>query len=268
MISLHKNIIEQYGLEALKQLCLWKKSVLRPNNYRNHRIFTLMCISHSLTPVSIKLKPTKSKLKISTSARKIIERAEIQLLQDRVQGINKVIEVSNNNGNNNKARLVSLVTSADLYRCCNFIDKVREERFNKVTERQVSKFHSLYNKNTQGQSNNRVRINNRQGVNVHRSGLRKQDIDDNQQSEATLDNSKWVINLSKTRLTEAQESVLAKGPNYAIVPTHVPNVDYITAIESVCPKLKEEDAMELRADVNSLLRKAKVPKANLTKQKE
>ena len=43
-------------------------------------------------------------------------------------------------------------------------------------------------------------------------------------------------------------------------------MDYITAIESVCPKLKEEDAMKLRADVNSLLRRAKVPKANLTKQ--
>ena len=46
----------------------------------------------------------------------------------------------------------------------------------------------------------------------------------------------------------------------------MPNVDYITAIESVCPKLKEEEALELRAYVNSLLRKAKVPKANLTKQ--
>ena len=47
---------------------------------------------------------------------------------------------------------------------------------------------------------------------------------------------------------------------------HILNVDYITAIESMCPKLKEEDAMELRVDVNSLLRRAKVPKANLTKQ--
>ena len=84
--------------------------------------------------------------------------------------------------------------------------------------------------------------------------------------EAALDNNKWVINLSKTTLTEAQESGLAKGPNYPIIPTHIPNVDYITAIESVCPKLKEEEAMELRADVNSLFRKAKVPKANLTKQ--
>ena len=43
-------------------------------------------------------------------------------------------------------------------------------------------------------------------------------------------------------------------------------MDYIRAIESVCPKLKEEDTMELRANVNSLLRRAKVPKANLTRQ--
>ena len=86
--------------------------------------------------------------------------------------------------------------------------------------------------------------------------------------ETVTDNSKLIINLSKTRLTEAQESVLAKEPNYAVTPTHIPNVDYITAIASVCPKLREEDAMKLRADVNSLLRRAKVPKANLTKQEE
>ena len=63
-----------------------------------------------------------------------------------------------------------------------------------------------------------------------------------------------------------QEAVLARGPNYAITPIHIPNVDYITAIESGCPKLKEEDAMELRTDVNTILRRAKVPKVNLTKQ--
>ena len=49
---------------------------------------------------------------------------------------------------------------------------------------------------------------------------------------------------------------------------HIPNIDYITAIESMCPKLKEDDAMELGADINSLLRRAKVPKSNLTKQEK
>ena len=77
-------------------------------------------------------------------------------------------------------------------------------------------------------------------------------------------NNKWVINLSKTELTEGQKSVLAKGPNFSITPKYIPNVDYITAVESMCSKLKE-DAMELRSDINSLLRKAQVPKPNLTK---
>ena len=143
MISLQKNIKEQYRIEALKQLCSWERSVLRTCDYKNHRIFTLKCISHSLMPVSIKLRPTKSKLRINASARKIIERAERQLLQDRVWCINKVIEDSNNNGNNNKARLASLVTRSDLERCDSFIENVREERFNQVktkTGKKISKF--------------------------------------------------------------------------------------------------------------------------------
>ena len=43
-------------------------------------------------------------------------------------------------------------------------------------------------------------------------------------------------------------------------------MDYITTVESMCSKLKEEDAMELRLDINTLLRKAKAPKPNLTRQ--
>ena len=41
-------------------------------------------------------------------------------------------------------------------------------------------------------------------------------------------------------------------------------MDYISAAESLCPKLKEEDAKELRANINSYLRKAQAPKPNLT----
>ena len=50
------------------------------------------------------------------------------------------------------------------------------------------------------------------------------------------------------------------------MPSHIPNIDYITAIESMCHKLKEEDTRELTADINSLLRRARVHKSNLTKQ--
>ena len=80
--------------------------------------------------------------------------------------------------------------------------------------------------------------------------------------------NKWVISLSKTSLTEAQKAVLAKRPNYSRTPNQIPNIDYITVVESMCPILKEEDAIELRSDINSLLSKAKTPKPSLTKQEK
>ena len=43
-------------------------------------------------------------------------------------------------------------------------------------------------------------------------------------------------------------------------------MDYITVVESMCSRLKEEDAMALRTDINALVRKAKAPKLNLTRE--
>ena len=90
--------------------------------------------------VSVKLKSTYSKL--SQVARKIIEKAERQLLWDRVRCINKTIEDSGNRVNN-KSKLASLVTSVGvLVKYSSFIKEVSGVRYNKVKERQVRKFHN------------------------------------------------------------------------------------------------------------------------------
>ena len=60
--------------------------------------------------------------------------------------------------------------------------------------------------------------------------------------------------------------MLEKGPNFAISPNNIPNLDYITAIETVCSKLKEEDAAELRGEINGILKKGIIPKPNLDKE--
>ena len=66
-------------------------------------------------------------------------------------------------------------------------------------------------------------------------------------------------------MTPAQRSVLAKGPNFAVTPRQPPNLEYITAIEAACTKLSQQDAEELRADINRVLRSSHPPKPNLTK---
>ena len=74
MRNLHKDLKEDYGLEALQLLQLWEKGVIRECNYKNHRRFTLRCISKDLVLVSVKLRSSCSK--ISQGTRKITEKAE------------------------------------------------------------------------------------------------------------------------------------------------------------------------------------------------
>ena len=76
----------------------------------------------------------------------------------------------------------------------------------------------------------------------------------NQGSSNEEPNPRWVINLSNKPLTPAQRSVLAKGPNFVVTPRQPPNLEYITAIEAACTKLSQQDAEELRADINRVLR--------------
>ena len=140
MINLHRNIKEQYGLEAIQQLHQWEKNIIRASNYKNHRIFTLRCIGLSLNLVSIRLKPVASKQHISPSARKIIEKAEKQLLQDRVRGTNRTIQDSEDQANSSKRKLAAIITQVDLDRCTDFIEKVRLERFKQVKDRQVRNY--------------------------------------------------------------------------------------------------------------------------------
>ena len=48
--------------------------------------------------------------------------------------------------------------------------------------------------------------------------------------------------------------MLAKRPNFAVTPRHPPNLEYLTAIESVCSTLSQHDAEKLIANINKALR--------------
>ena len=78
--------------------------------------------------------------------------------------------------------------------------------------------------------------------------------------------SKWVKNLSDKPLTQAQRSLLAHGPNYAVIPKNPPKEEYIAAIEQACHKLKEGEVDELRVEVKNLLKKAKTPRSNISRE--
>ena len=79
----------------------------------------------------------------------------------------------------------------------------------------------------------------------------------------------WVRNLSKTPLTEAEERLLAHGPNFAVVPREPPILEYITAIESTCTQLQQGKVEELRGEIKAILKKistSRSKRSNITKE--
>ena len=77
---------------------------------------------------------------------------------------------------------------------------------------------------------------------------------------------RWVVNLTDRTLTPAQEDVLKLGLNFAPAPSKLPFTDTMAAVESGARKLTPEDADDLRGRVCGILRRAKVPRSNLTKE--
>ena len=152
MRNLHKYIKEKYGLEALGLLQLWEKSVVRDCDYKNHGRFTLRCIKKGIVLVSVRLRSSCSKS--SQGAREIIWKAEKQLLQDRLRCITATVEHSGSNIKNNRSRLTSIVmNTTDIDQWRKFTDKVREDRFFKIKDRQVNKFNILVRKSNDNRSN-------------------------------------------------------------------------------------------------------------------
>ena len=77
---------------------------------------------------------------------------------------------------------------------------------------------------------------------------------------------RWVINRSDRTLTDTETRVLARGLNFAISPEKVPVEDFIVAAETACQKLPSDERPALRAEIAGVLRSAKPPKPNISKE--
>ena len=142
MRNLHQILLQEYGVEVQ---CLFRdceRLQLRASDYKNHRIFTFRCLHKDLIPVSIKLKST---LKTEKS-RKIIRKAEKDLLQARVKAINSILDNVAKQTEECRSQLASIISAQRLRECQGFIDKVGEIRFTKVRQRQLNKYNMLLNK--------------------------------------------------------------------------------------------------------------------------
>ena len=79
-------------------------------------------------------------------------------------------------------------------------------------------------------------------------------------------NNAWVRNTWSTLLTEAQVKLISHGPNYAVVPSSPPIVEYVAFIEQVCTALKQGETGELGGEVKTIIKKIQPPKYSLTRE--
>ena len=129
--NLHQIILQEYGLEAWHLFRDWERLWLRVSDYRNHRIFTLRCVHKELIPVSIKLKSTFK----TEKAKKIIRKAEKDLLQTRIKAINSILDNVAKQTELCRSQLASIISAQRLRECQGFIDKVGKIRFTKVKQK-------------------------------------------------------------------------------------------------------------------------------------
>ena len=87
MRNLHNAIRTEFGMENVAILRKWEQLEKKIANFKNHRRFTLRCLSQKITPNSLKL---KSNIKTSRGKR-ILEKAERQVANERVRNINNTI---------------------------------------------------------------------------------------------------------------------------------------------------------------------------------
>ena len=142
MRNLHQIILQEYGIEVWHLFREWERLRLRGIDYKNHRIFTLRCLHKELVPVSLKLKSNLN----TTRAKKIIGKAEKDLIQARIKSINSILNKVAIQLDQWRSQLASIISTERLRECQGFVDKVGETRFNKVKNRQIKKFQNLVNK--------------------------------------------------------------------------------------------------------------------------
>ena len=232
----------EFGRESVAILRKWEHLEKKTANYKNHRQFTLRCLSQ-ITPNSLKLKSN-----IKTTRRKwIIERVEKQLVNEWVRSINNTIETCSWQKDTCIEDLKCQISTFYFQECEKCIDRVKEQRHQSVLERQLSKFEQLWQRLRGGHSNNKnghskIQYQNWEEMTspINSTVVYPEIAIETTSTEATNTVTsatsttistaattngyvnKWVRNLSGTPLTEAKVSLLVHSPSFAFALRHPP----------------------------------------------
>ena len=178
--------------------------------------------------------------------RKIICKTHRSILNSHVRGCNRIIKKLETHIDKIKSNIKGKLNNKDFKDIVEVIHKSREKVFKTTKNRQIKKFHHLQQQ---------PRYRNTPVPDV----IRK----------------KWVINLSSKPLSDGEQSILQKGPKFAVSSSKVPITEYITVTKRICDELGEnttgKDCTEIYQKTKEVLqhfKEKKGPTRNITRQEK
>ena len=231
-ISLSQSIRNHYGNETKKLIKSYGKALHKRARWRNHHIFSMRCRDEGVIPSSLRIKPpvrTREGYQIAAKASKAFLSARIRQSYKEKSRLNEMCDSIS-------TKLQKTMEEEDFRKVETLCKKASDKTHARTRSMHVRKLETLVTKK-----------NTKSDISLRPQGLEK-----------------WVVTKTDVELTQDQESVLRLGLNFAPVPKKLPIIDTVSAVEEGARGLAEVDANDLRGRVCGVLRKARLPRHNLT----
>ena len=223
------NINGDYPLGRMRHL---ERTCLKLAKAINHCNFLRRCLKRNIIPKGLRVKLPFEGKKIS----ELKTRMERSLVRERLRYWNGRRHTLAKETNRAKEWMFGKLAAHDAEKNWRMVVARKEVEFQRTKAGHIKKFDSLVKELT-------VR-------------------DERTQS----DFRDCVVNLSSVTLGDSEVSLLSKGLKFVPTPRRVPIKDVITGVEQVASELGEREAEELRHEAKRILRKAKVPRSNLSNE--
>ena len=84
-------------------------------------------------------------------------------------------------------------------------------------------------------------------------------------TDTNIDTNRWVMNLSDRQISDDERSILGEGLIFVITPSALPVEKSIVGTEIVAKCMTETATVELRGEIVRAMKRAKLPKSNISK---
>ena len=204
-MNLFNQLNHRYGQICIEEVRSWEGKEQKLARHKCHLHFNLRCLSQNIVPKGVKLNIKQFSM---FQERKIICRTHRSTLNSRVRYCNRIINKLQTHIEKTKASIKNKFNNKDFKEIVEVIHKSREKVFKTTKNHQIKKFNHLQ----------------------QQPRYRNMPVPD-------IIRKKWVINLSSKPLSDGEQSILQKGPKFAVSASKVPITEYIAVTKRICDEL-------------------------------